>query len=184
MYTFECVMGAPVTDSETILGHRRLGPGAAVGYPLEIAGELIRVTLSSMGNPHCSTFWPDLERAPIDTLGPALERHAMFPNRANVEFIQVVDRHRLRVRFWERGVGRTLASGTGSCAAAVASLLHQYAESPVTVETEMGSLLVRWEAGDQVYLTGPAEFICSGELEDDGGSQEGRAASPPVSMTR
>jgi diaminopimelate epimerase len=117
-----------------------------------------------MGNPHCSTFWPDLQTAPIDTLGPALEKHRIFPRRANVEFIQVLDRHRLRVRFWERGVGRTHASGTGSSAAAVASLLHDFTETPVTVETEMGSLLVHWEAGEQLYLTGPAEFICRGEI--------------------
>lgn len=164
LYTFECAMGVPITNSEAIIGDSDLGPGPILGYPLAVGDKLVRVTLSSMGNPHCSTFWPDLNTAPIDILGPALEGHGIFPRRANIEFIQVLDRHRLRVRFWERGVGRTLASGTGSSAAAVASLLHGFTETPVTVETEMGSLVVRWQAGEQLYLTGPAEFICSGEI--------------------
>ena len=167
IYTFECAMGVPITDPEAIIGTGELGPGPIVGHPLTVGDRVIRVTLSSMGNPHCSTFWPDLNAAPIDILGPALEGHVIFPRRANIEFIQVLDRHRLRVRFWERGVGRTLASGTGSSAAAVASLLHGFTESPVTVETAMGSLVVRWQAGEQLYLTGPAEFICSGEVDLD-----------------
>ena len=165
LYIFECAMGVPITDPELIIGNSELGSGPIVDYPLAIGDELIQVTLSSMGNPHCSTFWPDVSTAPIDTLGPALEGHRIFPNRANIEFIQVLDRHRLRVRFWERGVGRTLASGTGSSAAAVASLLQGFTENPVTVETEMGSLVVRWEAGEQLYLTGPAEYICRGEID-------------------
>jgi diaminopimelate epimerase len=163
-YIFECAMGVPITNSKAIIGNSELGPGPIVGHQLAVGDKLVRVTLSSMGNPHCSTFWPDLGVAPIDILGPALEGHEIFPSRANVEFIQVLDRHRLRVRFWERGVGRTLASGTGSSAAAVASILHGFTETPVTVETEMGALVVRWRAGEQLFLTGPAEFICSGEI--------------------
>lgn len=121
----------------------------------------MRVTISSMGNPHCSTFWPDVSRAPMEILGPVLERHSCFPNRTNVEFVQVLDRHRIRVRFWERGVGPTLASGTGSSAAVVAAILNCLAESPVIVEVELGSLEVHWQPPGDLFLTGPAEYLCS-----------------------
>lgn len=162
VYTYESSMGAPITDPHKIPVQLDPGFEPIVGYPIAVGSEVVKVTICSMGNPHCSTFWPVLDSAPVHTLGPALEGHDIFANRTNVEFIEVLDRHRLRVRFWERGVGRTLASGTGSCAAAVAAVLHGYVESPVTVETEMGSLLVRWEGSGEVFLTGPAEFVCSG----------------------
>jgi diaminopimelate epimerase len=161
-YTFETSMGGPITDPARIPARLGALPGPVVEYPLEVGSELVKVTLCSMGNPHCSTFWTDLESAPIDRLGPLLERHDIFPNRTNVEFIQVVDRHQLRTRFWERGVGRTLASGTGSSAAAVAAILNDLAQSPVTVHTELGALLVSWPDKGDVLLKGPAEFICTG----------------------
>jgi diaminopimelate epimerase len=161
-YTFETSMGAPVTDPVRIPARLAGLSGPVVEHPLEVGSEVVKVTLCSMGNPHCSTFWPDLESAPVDRLGPLLESHDIFPNRTNVEFIQVVDRHQLRTRFWERGVGPTLASGTGSSAAAVAAILNDLAESPVTVHTEMGTLLVSWENRGEVLLTGPAQFICTG----------------------
>ncbi len=162
VFTFEMSMGHPITEPSKI----PLRPGPAVGpvvdWPLSVSGDTVLVTATSMGNPHCSTFWPDVGQAPVQELGPLLESHPAFPNRTNVEFIQVLDSHTLRVRFWERGVGPTLCSGTGSSAAAVASVLRKQAESPVTVETEMGTLLVRWNPPGELLLTGPAEFICSG----------------------
>jgi len=91
-----------------------------------------------------------------------LERHPAFPKRTNVEFIQVLARDRLRVRFWERGVGPTFASGTGSCAAALAAMLHNRVDNPVTVETELGSLRVERATDGDILLTGPAELICTG----------------------
>ena len=138
-------MGAPITDPVRIPARLAGRTGPVVEYPLEVGPDVVKVTLCSMGNPHCSTFWPDVASAPVDRLGPLLERHHIFPNRTNVEFIQVVDRHQLRTVFWERGVGPTLASGTGSSAAAVAAILNDLAESPVTVHTVMGALLVSWE---------------------------------------
>jgi diaminopimelate epimerase len=93
-----------------------------------------------------------------------------FPERTNVEFVEVLNRHRIRVRFWERGVGPTPASGTGGSAAAVAAILNGLAASPVTVEAELGNLLVRWEPPDELRLTGPAEFICSCDWEDGTGA--------------
>jgi diaminopimelate epimerase len=163
-YFFESSMGVPITEPARIPVRIEARRDTLVDYPLDVGTCSVRVTISSMGNPHCSTFWPDVEAAPLQTLGPALENHSYFPNRTNVEFIQVLDRHRIRVRFWERGVGPTLASGTGSSAAVVASLLNGYVESPVTVEVEMGQMLVRWLPPGELYLTGSAEHVCTVEF--------------------
>jgi len=166
-YTFESSMGKPDLDPRALPARlERSGP--VLDHPLAVDGEVVAVTLSSIGNPHCSTFWPDLEDAPFERLGPRLERHPIFPNRTNVEFVQVLGRDRLRVRFWERGVGETPASGTGSCAAALAALLHDYVESPVTVQTEQGSLRVARDPGGELFLTGPAELVCTGRYRIDG----------------
>jgi len=165
-YTFQCSMGAPVTAPDRIPARVDTNSDPILDYPVETGSGAILVSLTSMGNPHCSTFWADIESAPVERLGPILENHSIFPHRTNVEFIQVLDLSRLRVRFWERGVGRTLASGTGSCAAAVAAILQGRARSPVTVETHLGSLLVAWEKGGEVFLTGPAEYVCTGKYFD------------------
>lgn len=165
-YVFESSLGSPILDPDAIPVNLGSRPGPVIGISLEVGGEVLPVTISSMGNPHCSTFWPDVTRAPVETLGPLLERHSCFPNRANVEFIQVLDRHRLRVRFWERGVGRTLASGTGSAGAAVAAILNRLVESPVTVEAEQGSMVVQWQPPGELLLSGPAEYICSVDFPD------------------
>jgi diaminopimelate epimerase len=161
-YVFDLGMGQPILDSSKI-GVGLPAQSPVIDYPLDVGGETVKITVTSMGNPHCSTFWADLEQAPIDSLGPRLESHPIFPSRTNVEFIQPLDAGRIRVRFWERGVGRTLASGTGSSAAAVAAILHGVAASPLTVETELGELQVRWTPGTELSLTGPAQFVCSGE---------------------
>ena len=157
---FESSLGEPILDAHRIPVTLESKGGRLVNFPLEVGSEVVRVTISSMGNPHCSTFWPDVRQAPVEVLGPVLERHDCFPDRTNVEFIQVLDRHRIRVRFWERGVGPTLASGTGSSAAAVAAILNGMADSPVRVEVALGNLLVQWQPPGVLYLTGPAEFIC------------------------
>jgi len=164
LYTFESTMGRPGIRPEEI---PVLLPSSAKSldiqdHPLEVAGHTILVTLTSMGNPHCSTFWPDLDEVPLETLGPLLECHPAFPARTNVEFIQVLGAGRLRVRFWERGVGRTLASGTGSCAAAVAAVRLNRVQSPIEVVTDLGSLFVAWTPPGEVYLTGEAELVCTG----------------------
>jgi diaminopimelate epimerase len=165
-YKIESSMGSPITDPSRLGLNLESGTEPLVGWPLRIETEEISVTICSMGNPHCSTYWPDVTQAPIERIGPLLETHEGFPRRTNVEFIQVINRNRLRVRFWERGVGSTLASGTGSSAAVVASILHGYVESPVTVETAEGMCLVKWSPPDELFLTGLAEFICSGVYVD------------------
>jgi diaminopimelate epimerase len=95
--------------------------------------------------------------------GREIEQHSFFPRRTNVEFYRTVSQHEIEVRFWERGVGETLSSGTGSCAATVAAILNRQAESPVTVRTPAGDLAVRWES-EGVFLTGPAEITVRGEM--------------------
>ncbi len=165
-YVFESSLGSPITDPAAIPVYLGSGNKPIIGFPLEVGSEIVPVTISSMGNPHCSTFWPDITQAPVHALGPRLEHHSCFPNRTNVEFIQVIDRHRIRVRFWERGVGHTLSSGTGSAGAVVAAILNRFVESPVTVEVEQGSLAVRWQPPGELALTGPAEFICSIDYPD------------------
>ncbi len=114
-----------------------------------------------LGNPHCVVF---VEGFGFDweTSGRALEHHSLFPEGTNVEFVLPVDPHTIEARFWERGAGHTLASGTGSAASAVAAIHAGRARSPVTVRTEGGEIEVRWE--QDVYVTGPAEIVCRGEF--------------------
>ncbi len=114
-----------------------------------------------LGNPQCVVFVPDFS---LDwaSRGRHLGQHAFFPAGTNVDFVRAVDRHRLEARFWERGAGHTLASGTGSTASAVAAIHAGFCDSPVQVETEGGSLTIEWQPGTDAYLTGPAEIICRG----------------------
>jgi diaminopimelate epimerase len=161
-YHFECSMGHPILDPIRVpvnLGERGK---PLLDYPLSCGSEVVKICVCSLGNPHCTTFWDDLSKTPVESLGQALEQHCAFPSRTNVEFVQVVDRHRLKVLFWERGVGATLASGTGSSAAAVAAILLGRADSPLTVETTLGNLHVKWAAHEELFLSGPATVVCAG----------------------
>lgn len=154
-------MGQPVFVPEQIPFRTKVVlPLPLVDVPLEMAEGRVTATVLSMGNPHCTLFVSDFDAAPVERLGPGLERHPAFPKRTNVEFVQVLDRQTLAVRFWERGVGRTAASGTGACAAAVAAVLKGLVTPPVTVRTEEGSLEVAWDGFDrEVMLTGSAHYI-------------------------
>ena len=135
-----------------------------VDYPLEVIGRSILVTATSLGNPHCAVFSDDVAGDEwIRTLGPALEHHPCFPRRSNVEFVSVLDRAMLRVRFWERGVGMTRASGTGSASAAVAAMLKGLTERSVVVVCDGGSLSVEWPEGGSVRQQGEVELLFEGE---------------------
>ncbi len=154
-------MGTPVFAPEQIpfRAEPALHP-PLVEVALDVGEETVRATVLSMGNPHCTLFVSSLDTAPVEVLGPQLERHPAFPNRTNVEFVQVLDRRTLAAHFWERGVGRTAASGTGACAAAVAAMLKHLVERHVTVVTEQGSLEVAWDGfSGEVTLTGSAHYI-------------------------
>jgi len=164
-HSYESCMGTPILDPSLIPARLGESPGPVLDHPLEIATGAVPVSVCSLGNPHCTTFWPESAEVPVATIGPLLEHHQAFPRRTNVEFVQVLDDHSLRVRFWERGVGLTTASGTGASAAAVAAILRGSARSPVRVYTELGSMSVDWRPGEDLLLTGPAELICRGEYQ-------------------
>jgi diaminopimelate epimerase len=146
-FQFEMGMGRPVWDP------------SQVRCPLEVAGETREVTILKVGNPQCAVFVDDFGFA-WQKLGAAIEAHPLFPDRTNVSFIRVMDRHTLDVRFYERGAGETMSSGTGSTGAVWAAALGGLVDSPVRVMTPGGPLDVRWD--DLIYLTGPAEIVAGG----------------------
>lgn len=135
-----------------------------VDHPLRVEGETVRVTATSLGNPHCAVFL----NAPADDallyrLGPLLERHSFFPQRTNVEFVSSPSRSELRVRFWERGVGYTRASGTGSASAAVAAIVRGVVDRRLRVVCDGGTLDVEWPEGGHVRQVGDVEIVFEGE---------------------
>lgn len=160
------VSGVRVDMGEPRLARREipmLGEGdEAVEIPLEVGGKRIIATCVSMGNPHCVIFVDGVEEAPVTTLGPLLENHPLFPQRTNVEFIQVLSPAELKMRVWERGAGETMACGTGACAAAVAAALTQRAGRQVTVHLTGGDLFIEWSANNHVFMTGPAVRVFDG----------------------
>ncbi|MNC88099.1 Diaminopimelate epimerase [compost metagenome] len=108
----------------------------------------------------------DVEGAPVTTQGPVLEHHARFPQRVNAGYMQVLDRHAIKLRVWERGAGETLACGTGACAAAVSGIARGLLDSPVRVDTRGGALTIAWAGGDNaVWMKGPARRVFEGEIE-------------------
>ena len=130
------------------------------------SGNVWRVTCVSMGNPHAVIFVDDVEGLNLPAIGPEMEKHAMFPERANIEFAQVTGPHEVQMRVWERGSGETLACGTGACACAVASVLTGKADRDVTVHLRGGDLHVFWDPDtDDVYMEGPAAFVFDGTVE-------------------
>ena len=140
----------------------------AVQVPIEAAGRSWRMTCVSMGNPHAVVF-VDHDPAALDLeiVGPAFERHALFPQRTNTEFVQVLGRDALRMRVWERGTGETQACGTGACAALVASSLSSLTDRRATVHLLGGDLDIEWNPYTEcVFLTGPAAFVFDGEWLD------------------
>jgi diaminopimelate epimerase len=134
------------------------------GPEVELHG--IRFLLVSMGNPHAVAFFEseeEVEALDLRRIGPPVENDPLFPERTNAEFVYTRGQHEVRMRIWERGAGETLASGSGSCAAAVAAVRRGLAKSPVRVVLDGGVVEIDW-AGDPVYMTGPTEYVCEGEL--------------------
>jgi diaminopimelate epimerase len=119
-----------------------------------------------MGNPHAVQLVPDIDQAPVLTEGALIEGHVRFPQRVNAGYFQVVDRHHIRLRVYERGAGETLSCGTGACAAVVAGIQRGLLESPVTVRFRNGDLDISWEGKNRaVWMTGPAVAVFEGEIE-------------------
>jgi diaminopimelate epimerase len=164
-YSFEVDMGPPILERSRIPLSLAPGTVSLTGYELAVDGRVYAVTITSMGNPHCSLFVNELGTNDWEEIGRQIEVHRIFPNRTNVEFIKVKSREEIEVRFWERGVGKTNASGTGSCAAVVAAILNGYTDRHVKVETLGGCLQISWKEDDSLCLKGPARFICKGEYD-------------------
>ena len=122
----------------------------------------VRVTAVSMGNPHGVVFVDRIEDVPFDTLGPELEKHSMWPDRANIEFLQIISPSEARMRVWERGTGETLACGTGACASAVAAALTGRCGREVTIHLRGGDLHIRWANNGHVMMTGGATEVFEG----------------------
>lgn len=138
----------------------------AVIQPLDVAGEALAISVVSMGNPHAVQVVAEVDAAPVAALGPLIENHPRFPRRVNAGFMQVVDRHAIRLRVWERGAGETLACGTGACAAVVAGIRRGLLDSPVRVTTRGGDLSIVWAGADMpVIMTGPAVTVFTGTIE-------------------
>jgi diaminopimelate epimerase len=140
-------------------------PREVVNELLQVLGENLRITGVTVGNPHCVAFMTKTSRALAEKLGPAIEKHTLFPNRTNVQLAQVVDRHRLQLQIWERGAGYTLASGTSSCAAACAAVRLGLCDSPLTVEMPGGTLEIQVDPEFIVTMLGPVTRVAAGELD-------------------
>jgi len=138
-----------------------------IDQELYVGADFIRVTCVSMGNPHCVLFVDSVDTAPVRELGPQIETHACFPDRTNVEFIEVIDRRHVRMRVWERGAGETLACGTGASATCVACALNDLTDRAIEVQLLGGDLEIEWAGDNHVFMTGPAVEVFSGELRDD-----------------
>ena len=160
-WVFQVGMGKPILAPGKI-PFNGADAGPVVGFPLPTRGGTVEATVTSMGNPHCSVFVEDFDAVDWPEIGRAIEGYEIFPNRTNVEFIRVLSRNEIEVRFWERGVGKTQSSGTGSCAAVVASILNRRTARKVRVRTLAGTLDVAWPEKGEVSLTGPVELVARG----------------------
>lgn len=134
-------------------------------HALDVDGERLEVGVVSMGNPHAVLRVDDVDTAPVDRLGPAIEAHPRFPRRVNAGFMEVVSAHEIRLRVYERGSGETLACGTGACAAVASGIRQGVLESPVNVHLPGGELTIEWAGpGHPLFMTGPTERVFDGRL--------------------
>jgi diaminopimelate epimerase len=148
----------PVTLSED------MADGPVLDFPLDVDGTTLDLTFVSMGNPHAIAFIESpVSKFPLHRIGPEVERHAIFPNRVNFSIVNAKEGRGVVARVWERGVGETLACGTGACAIAVASRLHGYCGDDVDITLPGGVLTISWDGVGEVYLEGPAVEVFEGE---------------------
>lgn len=156
-------MGEPILNAQLIPVDVKESP--VKNYPLEIDAKVWPITCVSMGNPHAVTFTSEIDKLDLPALGPKFEKNPIFPRKTNTEFIEVIDKHTLNMRVWERGAGETLACGTGACAAAVAAVLNGLTERKVTIHLLGGDLEIEWrESNNHVYMTGEAVTVFEGTL--------------------
>ncbi len=159
----EVDMGEPILNAAQIPVNLE---GMVIGKNIEVHGQNYSITCISMGNPHCVQFVDHVEEAPVAKMGPLFEKLALFPQRINVEFVQVLNKNSLKLRVWERGAGETLACGTGACAASVAAVLNGHTNRIVNVSLPGGDLEINWsEKDNHVYMTGEGKEVFEGEIE-------------------
>lgn len=158
-------MGAPILNAKDIPVD--VDTEKCIDSDINIDGKDYKITCVSMGNPHAVTFIDeDVKTFPIEKIGPKFENHPMFPDRVNTEFVQVLNRHEVNMRVWERGSGETLACGTGTCATVVACVLNGLTDDEVTVHLLGGDLFIKYDReNDTVWMTGPAVIAFEGTIE-------------------
>lgn len=158
-------MGHPITDPALIPLNTDIIKEYKIGYTIAVLARAAEFTFVSMGNPHAVTFVDNIEDIPIAELGPAYENHRIFPERANIEFVHVIDRKHIEFRVWERGSGETQACGTGACASTYACILNGLTDDEVHVRMLGGELTIRYDrTGDIIYMTGPATEVFQGDI--------------------
>ncbi len=159
-------MGEPILEAEKI--PTKFDGENVIRQKLTIGEKDYEVTCVSMGNPHCIVYVDDVKDIDLEKIGPKFENNEMFPERINTEFVHVVSDTELDMRVWERGSGETLACGTGSCAVTVASVLCGYCKRNTEIKINLlgGTLTDIWTDGGDVYMTGPAATVCTGEIEE------------------
>ncbi len=157
-------IGKPIFDRSAIPVSRLDGNVPVINDPIEIDGVVYYATPIKVGVPHCVFFVDDVWKVDLESIGPKLEHHPYFPERANINFVAVRSNESINMRIWERGSGVTLGSGTGSSASAVASMIHKKVrrDGPVTVNLTGGRLLVEWKNDGHIWQTGPAVEVCNG----------------------
>jgi diaminopimelate epimerase len=158
----EVDMGEPILESDLVpvSGEKR----QVVSEEMQAAGKTFLFTAVSMGNPHCVIFCDDTAAVPLTEWGPPIEAHPIFPRKTNVEFVEIKSPELAVVRVWERGVGPTLACGTGACAVLVAGVLNGKLKRKAEIQLPGGVLMVEWREDNHVYMTGPAVEVFSGRL--------------------
>lgn len=164
--TAEVDMGYPILESEKI--PVLLQTKYAFPFTRKIKDKEFKIHCVSMGNPHAVIFVEDVEQFPVEEYGPIIENLKIFPEKTNVEFVQIINKEHIKMRVWERGAGETLACGTGACASVVASFLSGYTQRKVLVSLPGGDLEINWKQEDsRIYMTGPAVTVFRGEWIDD-----------------
>jgi diaminopimelate epimerase len=162
-YVFESELGQPKFDTRSIPMSIKPPLQKVVDYPLEVNGDAFPITALQMGNPNCCIFVNDFNDLDWRRVGSLIENHELFPDRTNVVFARVHDRKKLELRIWERGVGETTASGSCSCAAAVAAMVNERVERKVTVVMPGGEVKIEWRDDGEVVIVGTAEVVYSGQ---------------------
>lgn len=166
--TVEVDMGAPILEATKIpVSSSAKIEDKKVKAEVKVKNRKIELTCVSMGNPHAVTFVNDIKNFKVAEYGPILENADIFPEKANIEFVEVVDKNNIKMRVWERGSGETLACGTGACSSVVASSLNGYTERKVNVQLLGGNLEIEWKPNNHVHMTGPAVTVFKGEWIDE-----------------